>query len=124
MTGEGTLLRLEEVDQRIRDMSLLIFRKTPNFRVYFSNIYPHMNRTTQRFGVKDLWDEAYEASLIGDFEIDRVSLLLGTLYDRNRERFTELMAFIVDDARTNFHMQEQELDLILGELRKLDVNIE
>ena len=124
MTGEGTLLTLEEVDQRIRDLSLLIFQKTPSFRVYFTNIYPHIDKTTERFGVKDLWDQAYEASLGGDFEIDRVSLLLGTVYERNRERFEELMAFIVDDIKKNFLMHQPELDLILAQLRKLDVDIE
>lgn len=110
---------LPEIDLRIRKLVNAIFRNQGDLRRYFTDIFPYMRETVEKFGLEKIWKEAYKPIITGDFEMDRLGLFLDQLYSQNSTLFASFMEYAIRDIRDRFRLKDEEMSWMLTQLKEL-----
>lgn len=110
---------IPEVDMRIRKLVQAVFRSQGMLREYFTDLFPYMREALRRFNLEKAWDAVYADVVTGDFELDRLSLLLNRLYNEDKQLFASFLGHVTKELFDRFHEPKENLTWFLQEMKEL-----
>ena len=108
-----------EVNLGIRKLVQAIFRSQGMLREYFTDLFPYMREAVRKFNIEALWDRVYADVVTGDYELDRLCLLLDRLYVEDRTLFASFLTYVTKEVLDRFHEPEEALTQFFQELKSL-----
>jgi len=110
---------IPEVDIRIRKLVQAIFRSQGMLREYFTDLFPYMREALRKFNLEGIWDKVYADVVMGDYELDRLSLFLNRLYNEDKELFASFLGHVTKELLQRFHEPKENLSWFFQELKEL-----
>jgi len=110
---------IPEVDMRIRKLVQAVFRSQGMLREYFTDLFPYMREALRHFNLEKAWEAVYADVVTGDFELDRLSLLLNRLYLEERQLFASFLSYVTKELFDRFHEPKENLTWFLEEMKEL-----
>ena len=78
-----------------------------------------MRETVRHFNLEKAWENVYADVLTGDYELDRLSLFLNSLYNEDKELFASFLGFVISELVRKFHEPKENLKWFYEELKEL-----
>jgi len=97
-----------------------MFRSQGMLREYFTDLFPYVREALRKFNLEPIWDKVYADVVMGDYELDRLSLFLNHLYTENKTLFASFLSYVIADIINRFHEPKQNLAWFFDELKELD----
>jgi len=113
---------IPEVNIKIRRLVQSMFRSQGMLREYFTDLFPYVREALRKFNLEPVWDKVYADVVMGDYELDRLSLFLNRLYTENRTLFASFLSYVIADIINRFHEPKQNLVWFFDELKELGFN--
>jgi len=110
---------IPEVDVGIRRLVQAIFRSQGMLREYFTDLFPYMRETVRKFNLEAVWDRVYADVVTGDYELDRLCLLLNALYAEDRTLFASFLSYVTKEVLDRFHEPKENLNWFFQELEDI-----
>lgn len=110
---------IPEVDIRIRKLVQAIFRSQGMLREYFTDLFPYMREAVRKFNLEGIWEKVYADVVMGDYELDRLSLFLNRLYNEDKELFASFLGHVIKELLQRFHEPKENLSWFFQELKEL-----
>ena len=110
---------IPEVDMRIRKLVQAVFRSQGMLREYFTDLFPYMREALRHFNLEKAWETVYADVVMGDFELDRLSLFLNRLYVEDRQLFASFLGYVTKELFDRFHEPKENLTWFFEELKEL-----
>ncbi|MGA8903642.1 MAG: hypothetical protein WB661_01395 [Candidatus Bathyarchaeia archaeon] len=110
---------IPEVDMRIRKLVQAVFRSQGMLREYFTDLFPYMREALRHFNLEKAWETVYTDVVMGDFELDRLSLFLNRLYLEDRQLFASFLGYVTKELFDRFHEPKENLTWFFEELKEL-----
>jgi len=111
---------IPEVNINIRRLVQSMFRSQGMLREYFTDLFPYVREALHKFDLEPIWDKVYADVVMGDYELDRLSLFLNHLYTENKTLFASFLSYVIADIINRFHEPKQNLVWFFDELKELD----
>ncbi len=111
---------IPEVNIKIRRLVQSMFRSQGMLREYFTDLFPYVREALRKFDLEPIWDKVYADVVMGDYELDRLSLFLNHLYTENKTLFASFLSYVIADIINRFHEPKQNLVWFFDELKELD----
>jgi hypothetical protein len=108
-----------EVDIRIRKLVQAIFRSQGMLREYFTDLFPYMREAVRKFNMEGIWEKVYADVVMGDYELDRLSLFLNRVYNEDKELFASFLGHVIKELLQRFHEPKGNLSWFFQELKEL-----
>jgi len=114
-----SLSGLPEVNVGIQKLVRAIFRSQGMMREYFTDLFPYMREATRKFDLEKVWDKVYANVVTADYEMDRLSLFLNSLYEDDKNLFALFLTHVTKDVLERFHEPVESLNWYFQELKAL-----
>ena len=110
---------IPEVDLGVRRLVHAIFRSQGMLREYFTDLFPFMREAVRKFNLEDAWNQVYKEVVMGDYELDRLSIFLDRLLKDNRELFASFLGYVISELLNRFHESKESFTWFFQELKDL-----